>query len=98
MHKDNETIVREKISVDMTNPDLLADDVTTSDHALTRPWTVMRNYRRVRDADWPEYICAEDNHQVLLGKENYKISEEGYLMPTRQDQPSPDLRYFPKQK
>ncbi len=98
MHKDNKTVIWEKIRVDPTNPDLLVDNVTTSDHALVRPWTVTRNYRRVRDADWPEHICAEENHQVLLGKENYKIGEEGYLMPMRKDQPPPDFRYFPKRK
>ena len=98
MHKDNETIIWEKIRVDQTNPNLLVNDVTTSDHALVRPWTVTRNYRRVHNADWPEHICAEDNHQVLLGKENYKIGENGYLMPTRKDQPPPDLRFFPKRK
>jgi len=98
LHKDNETIIREKISIDQANPNLVVNEVTTSDHALIKPWTVTRNYRRVRDTEWPEYICVEENHHVLLGKDNYKISDDGYLMPTRKDQPPPDLRYFPKRK
>ena len=34
--------------------------------------------------------------QVRVGKENYMISGDGYLMPVRKDQPPPDLRYFPR--
>ena len=36
---------------------------------------------------------AMDN-QVLIGKENYVISGDGYLMPARKDQAPPDLRNF----
>ena len=31
---------------------------------------------------------------VEIGKEGYFLSAEGILMPTRKDQPPPDLRYF----
>jgi len=31
---------------------------------------------------------------VQIGKENYMRSADGYLMPTKKDQPPPDLRYF----
>ena len=30
----------------------------------------------------------------MIGKENYFVSGDGYLMPARKDQPPPDLRYF----
>jgi hypothetical protein len=43
---------------------------------------------------WPEDICAEDNRHVDIGQESYLISEDGYLMPTREDQPPPELRSF----
>jgi hypothetical protein len=33
------------------------------------------------------------NH-VSIGKENYFLSVDGYLMPARKDQAPPDLRYF----
>jgi hypothetical protein len=29
-----------------------------------------------------------------IGKENYFLSGDGFLMPIRKDQPPPDLRYF----
>jgi len=94
MHKDDETVIKERIYLDKSNPDLLHDEVTTIDHALTRPWTVTRDYRRARDAVWYEHICAEENHHIVIGKESYFLSANGELMPTRKDQPPPDLKYF----
>ena len=37
LHSDNETIVRERLYLDKANPDVLNDEITTIDHALTRP-------------------------------------------------------------
>ena len=34
------------------------------------------------------------NNHVMVGKEYYFLSGDGYLMPTRKDQPPPDPRYF----
>ena len=42
--------------------------------------------------------CAENNNHVEIGKENYMISADGFLMPTKKDQPPPDLRYFEPQR
>src|SRR5262249_10387072 len=55
MHKDNQTIVRERISVDKADPNVLHDEITTFDHALTRPWTITRSYRRERNPTWIEF-------------------------------------------
>ena len=46
LHEDNQTIVKERIFVDKADPQVAHDEVTVIDHALTRPWTVMKNYRR----------------------------------------------------
>jgi hypothetical protein len=94
LHEDNETVVKERIYLDKNDLNLLHDEVTTLDHALTHPWTVTRSYHRERNAVWSEFVCSEDNHQVMLGKENYLISDQGYLSPTRPGQPAPDLKYF----
>src|SRR6202047_2943523 len=40
LHPDNQTVVKERIFGDKTNPDLLHNELTTYDHVLTRPWTV----------------------------------------------------------
>jgi hypothetical protein len=98
LHQDNETVVKERIWLDKADPNLLHDEITTIDHALTRPWTVTRNFRRDRDAVWNEFVCSEDNKNVMIGKEIYKIDDDGYLAPTRKGQPAPDLRYFPKRQ
>jgi hypothetical protein len=94
LHSDNQTVVTERIYLDKANPDLLHDEITTIDHALTRPWTVMKNYRRFRNATWIEAVCMESNPHLRIGKENYMMSADGYLMPAKKDQPPPDLRYF----
>jgi hypothetical protein len=94
MHSDNETIVKERIYLDKADPGhLLHNEITAIDHALTRPWTVTRSYRRVDKPVWIEHTC-EDNRNPKIGNESYFISVDGYLMPTRKDQPPPPLRGF----
>ncbi len=94
LHADNQTIVKERLYLDKADQNILHDDITTFDHALTRPWTVKRKYHREGQPFWSEYICEEGNQQVIVGKENYFISSDGYLMPVKKDQPPPDLRNF----
>jgi hypothetical protein len=94
LHRDNETVIRERIQLDKTDKTLMRDEITVSDHALTRPWTVNRVYRRAPNAVWDYVDCAENNPHVLVGKEYYMISADGFLMPTKQGQKPPDLRYF----
>jgi hypothetical protein len=96
LHDDNQSIFKERIYLDKADPNILHDEVTTIDHALTRPWTVTRNYRRVTSDKpvWREFICNENNPHVLIGGDNYYLSADGLLMPARKDQAPPDLKYF----
>ncbi len=94
LHSDDQTIVKERIYLDKGNPDILHDEITTIDHALTRPWTVEKKYRREHNPVWIEAVCNESNPHVRIGKENYMLSADGYLMPTKKGQEPPDLRYF----
>jgi hypothetical protein len=80
--------------LDPGNAEVMHDEVTTIDHAFTRPWTVMMTYRRSHNPIWTEFVCAEGNNHVVIGKETYFLSAERDLMPTRKDQGPPDLRYF----
>jgi hypothetical protein len=94
-HKDNQTVVKERIYLDKANPDVLHNDITTIDNALTRPWTVKRSARReLKRIYWSEYACTADNAHVMIGKENYIVSGDGFLMPARKNQSPPDLRHF----
>ncbi len=96
LHSDNETVVREHIYFSKTDPNVFYDEVTTIDHALTRPWTVTRTYRRLDDPqpEWLEMNCAENNTHLHLGNENYFIGADGLLMPTKKNQAPPDLKWF----
>jgi hypothetical protein len=97
LHDDNQTVIRERLSLDKANRTNLLDEITVIDHALTRPWTVTKKYFKEPNPTpiWHFNDCAEDNHHVVLGKDSYFISEDGKLMPTKKGQKPPDLRYFP---
>jgi hypothetical protein len=99
LHEDNETIIKERIYLDKADKNLLHDDITTIDHALTRPWRVTQTFRRIA-SDKPLWfgheVCGEGNAHVGIGKEIYYLSGDGLLMPAMKDQPPPDLRYFKK--
>jgi hypothetical protein len=95
LHKDNETVVKERISLDRTQKDVLLNEITTIDHAFTRPWAVTKQYIREQGrVIWYEDQCGENNQHVVIGKDNYFLSADGFLMPTRKNQSPPDLRYF----
>jgi hypothetical protein len=95
LHYDNQSVFKERIHLDKADPNLIHDEITVIDHALTRPWTVDKRYVRGRDpiSQWPEFIC-ENNSQIFVGDQHYFVSGDGLLMPTRKDQPPPDPRYF----
>jgi len=96
LHFDNQSIFKERFHLDKNDPNLLHDEITVIDHALTRPWSVDKTYRR-NPNPYPSFSrvsCMENTHQMVIGKENYFVSGDGLLMPTKKDQPPPDLRYF----
>jgi hypothetical protein len=98
MHKNNKTVVKERMTLSKTNPNTLHNEITTIDDALTHPWTITKNYRRDPPRNepywWPEAVCAENNPHIKIGDEVYMVSADGHLMPTRKDQPPPNLKYF----
>jgi hypothetical protein len=98
MHADNQSIIKERVFFDKTDPKLLHDEITLIDHALTRPWTVLKTYRRdpSRFPDWSEDSCQADNVLMKIGSEIYYKGGDGNIMPARKGQPAPDLRYFQK--
>jgi hypothetical protein len=94
---DDSTVVNEKIYLDKSNKDLMRNEITTRDSALTRPWTVTRTYRRAKNPEYAEYNC-EDKRNVVINGRTYWVGIDGYLMPIAKDQPPPDLRYFSVKK
>jgi hypothetical protein len=93
---DNQSIFKERFHLDKANPNILHDEITVFDHALTRPWSVDKTFRRSPSSPpvWREPACTEGNNLIVIGKENYFLNGDGILMPAKKDQPPPDLRYF----
>ena len=93
---DNQSIFTERFHLDKADPNLLHDEITTVDHALTRPWSVDKTWKRNPNPypDWSRVACMETTQHVVIGKEAYMLSADGMLMPAKKDQAPPDLRYF----
>jgi hypothetical protein len=96
LHFDNASTFKEQFYLDKSDPNILHDEITVFDHALTRPWSVHKTFRRNPNPrpNWLEPNCNADNAIIVIGKENYFVSADGHLMPAKKDQPPPDLRYF----
>jgi hypothetical protein len=97
-HADNQTVVKERIYLDKADQNLLHDDITTFDHALTHPWVVNKRYIREPNPIWVESDCAEGNQHVRIGNESYMLGADGLLMPGKKGQAPPDLKYFGQAK
>jgi hypothetical protein len=93
---DNMSVFKERIYLDKNDSNILHDMITVFDHALTRPWTADKRYRRSANPRpiWREDSCLENNANIVIDKENYWLSADHLLMPTKKNQAPPDLRYF----
>src|SRR5215468_12207159 len=96
LHRDNQSIVKERIYRDKADPNTLYDQITVVDHALTRPYTKTQKATRNPNPRpvWFSEVCSETNTHVRIENENYFRSADGKLMPAKKDQAPPDLRYF----
>jgi hypothetical protein len=96
LHADNQTIIKERFYLDKASRNILQNDITVTDTALTRPWTANKRYQRDLNPRpvWEETVCEENNSHVRIGGEDYMLSADGLLMPAKKDQAPPDLRYF----
>jgi hypothetical protein len=98
LHFDNESTFRERIHLDKSDPKIMHDEITVFDHALTRPWTADKTYRRSTQKYpiWDRITCLEGTSYVTVGKEYYMVTADGFLMPTTKGQMPPDPKYFQK--
>jgi hypothetical protein len=97
LHYDNQSVFMERLHRDKADPNILHDEITVIDHALTRPWSVDKKYVRSQKprVEWPEAYCInEETALISVGGEYYYKSADGRLMPTKKDQPPPDLTFF----
>jgi len=96
MADDDQGVIKERLFLSKDKPDLLHNEMTTTDNSLTRPWTVMKSYRRLPDVVWGENNCIEGQTWVTIGTEVYFLSGDGTIMPIKKGQSPPDLKYFQK--
>ena len=96
LHFDNQSIFRERFHLDRNDPNLLHDEITVIDHALTRPYSKTQKATRNPDPRpvWYSDVCSENNPHIRIGNEPYYLSADGKLMPSKKDQAPPDLSYF----
>jgi len=94
MGDDNASVIKERIYLDKGDANLLRVEMTTTDSSLTRPWTVMKTFKRQTDVWWTEDNCPEGQAWVTIGSEVYYLSGDGTIMPSKKNQPPPDLKYF----
>jgi hypothetical protein len=97
MSEDDNGVIFERLFLDKDNRNILHDEMTTFDGSLTRPWTVMKSYRRSADPrpQWEEYMCVWESKTVRIGDETYLLDKDGFLRPAKKDQPPPSTKYFP---
>jgi len=95
-HSDGKTVIKERIYLDKADRNILWDEITVIDNALTRPYAKKQRANRGTEPrpSWQYTVCAESNSHVRIGTENYYLSADRKLMPARKDQPPPDLSYF----
>jgi hypothetical protein len=95
-HDDGETTIKERIYLDKADKNKLYDEITVLDHALTRPY--VKKQVAVRSSSpkpsWHSDVCSDKNAWIKIGDEDYKLGSDGKLMPSKNDQPPPDLKYF----
>jgi hypothetical protein len=95
-HSDGQAVVKERIYLDKVDSNMLYDEITVIDHALTRPW--VKKQKATRNPNprpvWLSDVCSENNPHVRIGNEPYYLSADGKLMPSKKGQPPPDLSYF----
>jgi hypothetical protein len=96
LHHDNQSVITERIYLDKADKNVIVDDITVVDHALTRPWSHTRKARRdpTTRPFWQTAVCAEGNSMVRIGNEPYYTAPDGRLSPLNKTQPPPDLHYF----
>ena len=58
--------VTERIHLARDDTDTLVDDMTIDDpEALEKPWTTTLTWKRTRDGDLIEFICAENDRNPV---------------------------------
>jgi len=95
-HADGKAVIKERIYLDKADPNIMYNEITVIDNALTRPYSKTQRAKRNPNPrpDWKSNTCSENNAQIRIGTENYYLSADGKLMPSKKGQKPPDVSYF----
>jgi hypothetical protein len=93
---DGRTIIKERFFLDKSDPNIIYDEITVMDNALTQPYTkLMKALRNPNPRPiWLSEVCQEGNNWIKISDEAYYISVDGKLMPSKKGQQPPDLSLF----
>jgi hypothetical protein len=77
LHFDNQSTFKERLYLDNSDPNILHDEITVIDHALTRPWSVDKTFRRNSNPrpNWRD--------KYLHRRQQPNCNREGKLSPPR---------------
>jgi hypothetical protein len=97
---DGKTRIKERIYLDRNDKNTLYDEIMVYDNAMTRPYGKVQ--KAVRNPNprpaWHSDVCSENNTWVQIGGQDYYVSADGKLMPSKKGQQPPDLTYFQETK
>jgi hypothetical protein len=95
-HSDGQTVIKERIRLDKADRNVLYDEITVIDNAMTRPYSKVQKATRNPNPRpvWHSEVCSETNTHVRIENEPYYLSSDGKLMPSKKNQAPPDLKYF----
>ena len=95
LHDDNQTIVKERIYLDKSDP----TSCTTRSPPSTTPYTALDGHQELpprgeRAAGLARACLCRGEPACGSATTAYFLSADGLLMPAKKDQPPPDLKYF----
>ena len=85
-HADGKTVIKERIYLDKADRNVLWNDITVIDNALTRPYSKKQRAERNPDPHptWKSDSCLGIQRPDPIGADNYYLSADGYLMPAQE--------------
>ena len=79
--RDDNGVIFERLFLDKADQNILHDEMTAIDSSLTRPWTVMKNYRRSPKVWWGENNCI-DGQTWVVGRHLVTVSPDAFVTGT----------------
>jgi len=83
LHRDGQTVIKERFYLDKANPDILHDEITRSGPRTHAPLDGREDMKRERKPIWVESICGEGNVHVNIANQHYMLNATASSCPPR---------------